>query len=126
MYRKKEKIFFHSIGKELIYIRPGLIQISHLLKLFVTGLIPYIFKQTEINKYNKIELEKKCLNYLSNLQENEESSELLLKVFLNTDSVDSLEKLIVDCFPEIETPSLLENEVLLEIFEILTKNINEL
>ena len=120
LYNKAETIKLNLSGLEVKYIKPDSVQASTFQSFIVDSISKLTLTPNEINQLTYIELRNKANEYFTN-KNTEEVSNLLSEMMLV--GIDSILKIIVDCFPEVTNPRLLKGIVLDDMIKVLFSTI---
>lgn len=122
-YNIQETITLPTTQLEVKYIKPTIVQISMFQDFIVNSYKKLKLSYTEGNNLTYIEIRDKAINELTSLSDEDKIQFLGELLVLE---VHSILEIIKDCFPEVTTPRILKQEVLLDIvltlFTILNNN----
>ena len=122
-YNTQETITLPTTQLEVKYIKPTIVQISMFQDFIVNSYKKLKLSYTEENNLTYIEIRDKAINELTSLSDEDKIKFLGELLVLE---VHSILEIIKDCFPEVTTPRILKQEVLLDIvltlFTILNNN----
>lgn len=115
-YNTVETITLELTKLQVKYIKPDIVQVKAFVMFLVNGLSKLKLTPNEINSSTYFQLRDKANNAFNDLS-SEEITTLMNELIIL--EVNSLLEIISDCFPEVDKPRLLKENVLLDMVRVL-------